>query len=1236
MSSGPSFLDLIKQTTEAAADFIEWVVALFRHDDWFKLLVLAGVVLALLGSVFREWLESLWPGEATPNALWISLWTAVVLFFIGAFVVALVKRPRLDNATAADTQERLAIKGLRPFGPEDAEIFCQLQRQGSLRECAESVTSPNYKFGILMGESGCGKTSFLQAGLWPRLREDTCSHRGILVRFSDQEPIETIRKALADQLEIPLEWLGIPLSSPLAGEETGGGSVNENSGASPFLLMLQQAVATAGKPIVLLCDQFEQFFVHYKRKEDRETFVQALTAWYKTPALNNVKLLVAIRADLLHELYALHTALEYTLGPQDLTKLEKFSPAEAAKILGIIAQTENLAFDPRFVQELAAQELASADEGTISPVDLQILAWMIERQTSDDLRAFNRKAFQKFGGVEGLLTRFLDRTLAARVLPNQRQAAVKTLLALTDLDQQVRAGVLNLAELQTKLQGDVRPEDLAEAVAWLSRSDVRLITPQDKSTATGYELAHERLIPALVRLAGKELTAADRANQLRERRVNEWLGNQSSPRYLLNLRELRQIQRQRPYLVWGAKRQPKERLIALSRRRAYGWMGAVGALVVTGAVFYGWWQFTPQGQVQQVQWQLSRLVGRASDENKAQVAVAYIKNNQREKGFDLIQNKINSHQAKAYALGEVAALAPKLPTSAQPLALLARALSIAETLEVPSAKASALLDIAIAYATLEDGVAANTILDQALAFSETINDQYFRADGMRNLVAAAATLEDGFAAKALLDQALALSEVIDNSYFKARALRDIAAAAATLEDGAAAKVLLDQALALSNAIDDTYTSASADALRDITAAAATLEDGAVAKAFLNKALAFSEAIDDNKARALHDIAAAFATLEDEAAAKALLEQAAALSKTIDEPLPKAHALRDIASIFATLEDEAAAKALLEQAAVLSKTIDEPHYEVSMLIDIAATSATLADEAIAKAFLDQALALSEAIEDPAEKSFALLTLATASTTLADGAAAKALLDQVLVLSETIDNSSSKADMLSYIAVAYGQLGDTNAMHLSLLGMGKVAKAASASSTLVTIASYQALYGHWRAALSTLKTALEGEKVMALTQMLTHHAESKTPQIIEGPVVLVVTPTSAAAGQYTLAVTLQSPDESCKRHVDWWEVLTEDGELVDRHILNAPHPFEKPFTTEKTITAEPDQVLIVRAHFSGDIENYNQQVIGSDIILKYPTQAMKGTLAKGFTSIRLPARFAAGVERQAPQPGECKRG
>lgn len=637
MAPGSPTPDLIQQTTETVARFIQWVAELIRRRNWFMLLVLLGVALAILGSFFRAQINSRFLTEAAQGPFWASFWTGVVLLFAGALVVAVVTMPRPTSETAADEAERKAIKGLRAFSRDDAAIFVQLQREVSLRECSEAVTSDTYKFGILMGESGCGKTSFLQAGLWPRLTEPHSSHRAIYIRFSDQEPMATVRKALAEQLEVPMDWLGTPFSQGLT-----------------------QALEAAGKPLVLLLDQFEQFFVHNPRKEDRAPFVQALTTWYQDSGLNGVKILVSIRADLLHELYELHEALQYTLGPQDLFKLDRFTPAEAAKILAVIADTERLDFDPRFVTELAERELAHRESGTISPVDLQILAWMIERQKGDDLRAFNRTAFQKFGGIEGLLTRFLERTLDVRVLPNQRQAAIKTLLALTDLDRQVRAGVLTVAELQSTLRDTAKPDEIKEAATWLSRSDVRLITPQDKGGTLGYELAHERLIPALMRLAGKELTAADKANQLLERRVNEWLGNQQNSRYLLGWQELWLIRRQRPYLVWGAKRPQKERLIRRSQRRTYAVVGMLGAVALALSTFYGWLDFTTPGQMQQVRWALSRGIERAGDYTMGEIANALIKDGQHARGMNLIRTEIESRGSRANALTEVAETAVRL------------------------------------------------------------------------------------------------------------------------------------------------------------------------------------------------------------------------------------------------------------------------------------------------------------------------------------------------------------------------------------------------------------------------------------------------------------------------------------------------------------------------------------------------------------------------------------------------
>ncbi|MEM1394968.1 MAG: hypothetical protein AAGG00_17090, partial [Cyanobacteria bacterium P01_H01_bin.150] len=108
--------------------------------------------------------------------------------------VAVRTKPPLSTSDKADFIEREAIKGLRAFTKDDAEIFSKLQREISLQDCLNSITNNSFRFGILMGETGCGKTSFLQAGLLPKLLTESATHRGVYVRFANDEPVATVDK----------------------------------------------------------------------------------------------------------------------------------------------------------------------------------------------------------------------------------------------------------------------------------------------------------------------------------------------------------------------------------------------------------------------------------------------------------------------------------------------------------------------------------------------------------------------------------------------------------------------------------------------------------------------------------------------------------------------------------------------------------------------------------------------------------------------------------------------------------------------------------------------------------------------------------------------------------------------------------------------------------------------------------------------------------------------------------
>ncbi|MEO1400516.1 MAG: hypothetical protein AAFV72_04595 [Cyanobacteria bacterium J06635_1] len=633
----------------------------------------------------------------------------------------------------------------------------------------------------------------------------------------------------------------------------------------------------------------------------------------------------------------------------------------------MIANTENLGFERKFIAELAEEELADREDGLISPVDLQILSWMIERQSGEELRAFNRSAFQKFGGVEGLLTRFLERTLEARVTTSQRQSAVKVLLALTDLDRQVRAGVLTVSVLKEKLKGSAKPEEVSEAVSWLARGDVRLITPQEQEQAVGYELAHERLIPALMRQAGKELSAADQANRLLDRRVNEWLGNQCQNRYLFGLRELWLIDRQKPYLVWGAKREQKERLLRLSRRRGYGLLAALclAALVSTG--FGSWLKFTPNGQIYQIQWQLSSLLADASDAMVADAAVAFAKHDQWSKAFAITQKYIQKDK-------------PSKPR------------------------------------------------DQGLAkfVSET--------SGFLNKV----DWSDGQIA--LLEKLETFANDIQSDGSKSDALRAIANASVELSDPDKAAEVLANALAAAQNIQD---------------------DGS-----------------------------------------------------------KSDALRTIVNEAVVIDDESLVQNLLREALQISRK---------------------------------------------EKS---------------------------------------------------------------------------SMPMVEISNFHAQQSDWAQVLDALRTCENKEKTIALSQNLTILAEHNNPELIKGAVVLENGPNGIEyEGQpdnYTFTATIQSPDQDCERHADWWEVLTPDGILIKRQLVDKVHKTERPFSsTMPSVKIQPDQAVIVRAHFNGTYFSGPDPLVDERFFSGhrksgYTDQALLGSIADGFKSVRLSENFAKGLENKEPLP------
>lgn len=109
-------------------------------------------------------------------------------------------------------------------------------------------------------------------------------------------------------------------------------------------------------------------------------------------------------------------------------------------------------------------------------------------------------------------------------------------------------------------------------------------------------------------------------------------------------------------------------------------------------------------------------------------------------------------------------------------------------------------------------------------------------------------------------------------------------------------------------------------------------------------------------------------------------------------------------------------------------------------------------------------------------------------------------------------------------------------------------------------------------------------------------------------------------WTVSVTVRSPDVDCDQYASWWEIVTVDGELVYRRILNHSHADEQPFTRSSTgsVSLDADTVYRVRAHLHP---------------AGFGGQVMEGRPGEAFVGIDVDDGWADDLLTADPLPEEC---
>lgn len=986
---------------------------------------------------------------------------------VGAAIVTLPKR------TLEAMPERQAIKGLRSFELKDAEIFKRLERGRDVQEVLDAVDTADLRLFVLMGESGVGKSSLLQAGLMPNLGQ--VGFVGVYVKFTNREPLESIAKAL------------------------------KLDAAGSLVEMLRSAVGKTGKPIVLMLDQFEQFFVQFQ-EEKRAEFIAELKAWYDSDLA--VKILIGIRGDLSDRLVEIQKALGYSLRPDQSYRLERFAPAQATEVLRVIAETEKWSFNQAFVEEMTRDELAGLD-GKISPVEVQVLAQMVSREPDEDNQRLDRTAFQKLGGVDGLLGRGLQRSLDAIPIKSDRERALEVLLALTDLERNVRSGAFSTAQLQgmtEKVHGS--PSDVEAAVRWLL--EARLISPGENSGAMVHELAHERLIPALRQVANQELTDANKANLLLDRRVNEWLGSGKSKRYLFDLKELWLLRKQRGFLEWGQQRSQKEALVRSSWKVVTWDFGFCGSPLILGAII-GLWSHTSYGQVQWTRWHLRNYtIGDPSvvsnPENLHIAALldtlinipidpisafwiqylssGHIEHLDMEANFQIIEiiSKSNSSLKNEE-------LAQKIHTLMNNYDQLNRVRLISKILQ------------SNIYA--EDNKITDDLLKKAIVITESMkeeSDSEKLSKGIAlGLMAGSKThLKKEDSSQNLFNKSRNLLNLVKDENGKAEAFVDIAEAYTKVGDSDKLSQLIDQAFQI-------LEKSQSDPQRAKTIYKIFNQFKKINKdtsvKIIEQSFKLAQSTQDLsiKSSILSETSILFLRMEDEKNARDTIIKSLEILKSIQDSSKKATALHHLLKAVAQFKNNENKQYLFKESINLAMSMKDSGAKINSFHKLITITSGEPDDLSSQQYLNQLMDSISKIEDESEKSKILILIAQIFSDSTRIQGVDEVISKILTLAKGLneathkeDKFSAQASILSSHARFYLRTGDVIKAKSLLSEASKKLDLSLNSRAISHVAQIHAEMGNSREALRLFHKCLDLDKGKVLAQILRADAEQKYPE------------------------------------------------------------------------------------------------------------------------------------------------
>ena len=338
---------------------------------------------------------------------------------------------------------------------------------------------------ILYGRSGVGKSSIIYAGIVPALKKEG--------------PLVSVLRTFHNPAEDLIEFLRNTIPK------------DKNVDVQNLQVLKQQL---AGKDIILIFDQFEEFFSG-PATELRQKFITILVELLRIESLK-IKMVFVIREDHLAEMNALKSVFPDIFVNE--YRLLKLSPVQATRAITEPSRQLNYEIEDALVTTVLAD---LSDDDSIDPPQLQIVCdALFDFRNSSFLISLS--SYQQLGGAAKILSEYLDRVIQ-RFDSSENEFAKSILLAL--ISEEGQRLVLPQKKLIDLLNGNSDDaEQLHSVITHLS--EARLIRTLREEGEIWIELTHDFLVPEILRWQSEEMLVLKRLQAIIERALHNYESHQ--------------------------------------------------------------------------------------------------------------------------------------------------------------------------------------------------------------------------------------------------------------------------------------------------------------------------------------------------------------------------------------------------------------------------------------------------------------------------------------------------------------------------------------------------------------------------------------------------------------------------------------------------------------------------------------------------------------------------------------